>query len=253
MKRSEVLAQPYPCALLLSKKQAITQLLRKNHEVEASLKKQQYEQQEVQDSDNYSPNVSVDYWSWKADDEEVKKEEEKVDDVVVAPHVHDATHPNHAYWDFPSQVGGPEEMRKKLIDKILNEERIRDVLSSASVTEREINFHRVRQQQQTKYESAAAGRDISAPKSMSSAVPADYWDFSSEECFLSLVTCERQQLIDKILREEKHRYLLSTENIERNLNAQKNVAGPEHHYQSQSNSLPAASYWEWKACDICVY
>merc|ERR1712113_412720 len=158
--------------------------------------------------------------SWNADDEEVKKEEE--DDVVVAPHVHDATHPNHAYWDFPSQVDGPEEMRKKLIDKILNEERIRDVLSSASVTEREINFHRVRQQQQAKY-------NISAPKSISSSVPADYWDFSSEEGFLPLVRCEKQQLVDKILREEKQRYLLSTENIEKNLNAQKNVAGPEYH------------------------
>lgn len=213
-------------------------------EVQASSKNQQ-----VQDSDNYSPNVesasmedvSVDYWSWNADEEEAKKQEEKSEDVV-APHVHDASHPNHAYWDFPSQVNGPEDLKKQLIDKILKDERIRDILSSAAVTEREINFHRSRQQQRAN-KNTATMREIPAPKSVLSSVPADYWDFSSEEGFLTLVTSEKQQLINKILKEEEQRYVLSTENIENNLNVHEHNVGATQ--QSQSDSSPITPYWDW--------
>lgn len=169
-------------------------------------------------------NISADYWCWNADGQEEKSE-------VVAPHVHDSTHPNHAYWNFPSESRDPKDLKKQLIDKILNEERIRNILSSDTIEQREANFHRSKQgnKKSTTF----------APDSVLNSVPSNYWDFNpASEGLLSL----KQELINKILQEERQRYILSTENIENNLRMDDDIIGT----QSGMESSPTVeSYWDW--------
>jgi len=173
-----------------------------------------------------SVSTSTDYWCWNAE-EEVKE--------VVAPHVNDPSHPNNAYWDFPHESRDPQDMKKKLIDTILNEERIRNILSMESVESREINFHRMKKQ-------AKDDTDNYAPASVLNSVPSNYWDFNpAPEGLLSLVATEKQELIDRILKEEKQRYIVSTENIEKNLVNRDSC----EEKSNQEPSLPVSSYWDW--------
>lgn len=173
-----------------------------------------------------SVSTSTDYWCWNAE-EEVKE--------VVAPHVNDPSHPNNAYWDFPHESRDPQDMKKKLIDTILNEERIRNILSMESVESREINFHRMKKQ-------AKDDTDNYAPASVLNSVPSNYWDFNpAPEGLLSLVATEKQELIDRILKEEKQRYIVSTENIEKNLVSRDSC----EEKSNQEPSLPVSSYWDW--------
>lgn len=167
-------------------------------------------------------DVSIDYWNWSPEGKEHHE--------IIAPHVHDAGHPNHAYWDFPSKSCNPQDLKKQLIDKILNEERIRNILSSEAVEEREVNYHRSKEGNKK--------LDNVAPTSALQSVPSNYWDFNPvTEDLLSLVSRQKQELIYKILREEKQRFVLSTENIENNLRSSAckgTIAGST-----------ATSYWDW--------
>lgn len=174
-------------------------------------------------------NVSVDYWNWSA--------EEQNNHEIVAPHVHDASHPNNAYWDFPSKPCNPEDLKKQLIDKILNEERIRNILSSEAVEEREVNYHRHSREGHKK-------SDIVALESALQSVPSNYWDFNPvTEDLVSLVSRQKQELINRILKEEKQRFVLSTENIENNLRSSTCKGRVETAIETPSPTVE--SYWDW--------
>ena len=132
-------------------------------------------------------------------------------EVIFAPHVHDPTHPNHAYWDFPND--DPKTLKEKMIDRILNEERIRLLLSSKAVKAREVNYHRWMQQQQN-HDNMTTDKDILDSTS------ADYWNWNinaDPSNMLGSLAQQKKDIIKRILDEEKQRYILSTENIENNL------------------------------------
>lgn len=176
-----------------------------------------------------SENVSSDYWYWSAQ-EEAKEE-------VVAPHVHDPSHPNHAYWDFPSEPTNAEDLRQKIIDNILKEERIRQILSTKATEEREVNYH---QQKEGKKEYCSACR------SELDSMPENYWDFNaSSESGLSLLSNDKQALINRILREEQLRYILSTENIESHLVTSSKKGSPEAVRSNVDSGTVSTSYWDW--------
>lgn len=179
-------------------------------------------------------HVSTDYWYWSS-------EESKDDsDIIVAPHVHDPTHPNNAYWDYPSV---PEDLKKNLIDKILNEERIRELLSTEKMEEREINFHRSKKEAQENEDNY----DYNPDRNLNSQ-PDNYWDFnaSSENDLLSLLSREKQALINQILREEQLRYIVSSENIESNLVSSSEKMKAEGVVNGNSaSSSSSSSYWDW--------
>lgn len=175
-----------------------------------------------------SENVSTDYWFWNSE-EETKEE-------VVAPHVNDPSHPNHAYWDYPSGPTNAVEERQKVIDDILKEDRIRELLSSKTTEEREVNFHRSKQANKDHY---------SAPKHQLESIPENYWDFnaSSGNDLISVLSQDKQALINRILKEEQMRYIVSTENIENHLVASKE--GLEEIEGTLESVDVSASYWDW--------
>lgn len=187
-----------------------------------------------------SENVSsADYWYWNSE-EESKHEE------IVAPHVHDPTHPNHAYWDFPNEPTNEVELKEKLITKILNEERIRNLLSSEATEEREVNFHRSRNHNEDDKSKETCYYYYSASESELNAMPENYWDFnaSTEGDLISLLSKEKQALINRILKEEQLRYIVSTANIENHLvdASMESGKGQEEHVENTSIST---SYWDW--------
>ena len=177
-----------------------------------------------------STQVSVDYWCWNAEEEKVEREE------IVAPHVHDPTHPNHAYWDFPAESRDPEALKEKLINSILNEERIRNILQTGAVEDREVNYHRSKQgEEKTEYEYA--------PAHELESMPSNYWDFDNKDPdnMLSLLSQEQQEIVNRILEEERQRYIVSTENIENNLHRDIEDKAVE----DVEVSAASADYWQW--------
>ena len=177
-----------------------------------------------------SAQVSVDYWCWNTEEEKVDTEE------IVAPHVHDPTHPNHAYWDFPAESEDPQALKEKLIDSILKVERIRNLLRSETVEDREVTYHRLRQEEAKIEYEYAPGHELES-------VPSNYWDFddTNPDDMLSLLSEEQQQIINRILKEERQRHIVSTENIENNLLQEiesKTV-------QDVNVSLSSSDYWQW--------
>lgn len=187
-----------------------------------------YEVSQIASSDS----ISAEYWYWNADENAESKE-----DVIVAPHVHDPTHPNHSYWNFPNEPITAQDLKQKLIDKILNEERIRELLSSDVTEEREVNFHRQSNTSSKEYQTAS--------ESELNSMPENYWDFhaSYDNDLLSMLSKEKQALINRILKEEQQRYIVSMENIEKNLVSEKR---PEDELQSlEGSSSISISYWDW--------
>ena len=177
-----------------------------------------------------SAQVSVDYWCWNTEEEKVDTEE------VVASHVHDPTHPNHAYWDFPSESRDPRASKEKLINSILKEERIRNLLRAEAVEDREVNFHRSRKEQ------ANIEYDF-APAHVLKSVPSNYWDFDNNDPdnMLSSLSEEQKEIVNRILEEERQRHILSTQNIENNLRTEVEDKKEENVNVSTSSD----DYWQW--------
>merc|ERR1712038_1025841 len=57
------------------------------------------------------------------------------DQVMTAAHVNDASHPNHAYWDHPSDTLSPKDRQAQLLQSILKSEAIRNLLSVEHVSQ----------------------------------------------------------------------------------------------------------------------
>jgi hypothetical protein len=188
------------------------------------------------ESDTTSAQYSTDYWSWNNDDFPEEKENIDDDNLVVAPHVHDPTHPKHSYWDFPSIPNDVECVKQNLIQSILMDERIRALLSSESIEAREVNFHRSRKEMNSI-------DCIDAPVHALEKAPLNYWDFDAvdKDDLLTILAQEKEALIEKILREEKERYVVSTENIVYNLHNN----NMEEEVERELASPSTASYWDW--------
>ena len=111
--------------------------------------------------------VPVDHLGW-SDEKKVVKEE------IVAPHAYDASHPNHAYWDFPSDSKDPQVLKKKLTNTILKEESIRNLFRAETVEEREVKYHLSRQGHgKIEY--------VCAPAHVLESMPSNYWNFNHRD------------------------------------------------------------------------
>lgn len=172
-----------------------------------------------------SVQMSTDYWFWNTQEE---KQE------YIAPHVHDPSHPNNAYWDFPSETDDPKALKAKLIEKILNEERIRTILSSDAIEAREVEFHRLKKENQ-KLETSTG---LNLSKS------SNYWDWGHSPASDpdTVLSSEKQELINRLLKIERQRFVLSTENIENNLRL---ASEKMSSYDLGKKSSPVSSYWDW--------
>lgn len=176
------------------------------------------------------PEVEVytDYWTWVTTG--------GYQSEGVASHYHDLTHPNHAYWDFPFKSDDPTALKAQLIEKILYEERIRVLMSSEAIEAREVSYH------QTKKASKEEKIGDTEFKEGSS----NYWDWNSSDSgnLLSLVEEEEKQAsADKKWELEVQRYILSLDNIERNLRNYHDSLVDEDNISLSSNQVPL--YWAW--------
>ena len=191
------------------------------------------------ESDNAS---TVDYWYWDSSNSSGSSNEETKDEIV-APHVHDPTHPNHSYWDFPNKPINEDEIKQKVIDQILQEERIRHLLSCGAVQEQEVNFHRSRRDDGKKSYHSATKAELNS-------MPENYWDFNastigSDNDLLSLLSKEKRALIDRILKEEELRYIVSTANIEHHLKKQHQQQQQQVSSGFDGSAVVSTSYWDW--------
>jgi len=156
--------------------------------------------------------------------------------VITASHVHDATHPNHSYWDeLPQEPStttttlerSSQKTQAELLQSILQSEAIRSLLSVQHVSQvEELNSKPLLQlsdgamQQQVQHEFYSANvSDEYWDTSSYSTTTADhvkdashphhsYWD---EPARVTTQEGAKQALIQQILKEEQLRNLVSTE------------------------------------------
>jgi hypothetical protein len=168
------------------------------------------------------------------------------DGLVHAPHSLDATHPAQSYWNWPAQ----EETKEQLIARILEEERVRQLLSVSHVENNLV----IQAQQQRKTEENV--EMVSAPETdddyWKDYTPAtrtaqpqpSYWEWptlTEEE--------QRQQLIQQILEEEACRQTFSVAHIQKNLMTKQQTAPTTICTPLATGAVlggqEQASYWDW--------
>lgn len=167
---------------------------------------------------HFTPEHSDNYWAWEQD-EETKEEE-------VAPHVNDPTHPMHSYWDFPSEPITFDEKKREICARILEQEKIRQVLSCA-------NNSRF-QPQKIDCETTTTATYVhgSHVEDQSDEVH-QYWDFPST-------------VDDKYLEEAKCEDVLSANHIIQHLLVNCNANTTQSaNTESNSSNNQTQSYWDW--------
>jgi len=170
---------------------------------------------------------ATDYWYWNPEEESTE---------VTAPHVRDPTHPNHSYWDFPHESKDPQTLKNNLIENILKEERIRNILSCETIEANELEHRRTKK---------AKLECRSIPNS--TVTPSNYWDFHSgkQETLAQLDEIPRQELVKKIFKKEKLSFILSTENIEKNLKIDRETLLHKKCNYVEGTLSESTSYWMW--------
>ena len=190
--------------------------------------------------------------------------------IIRAPHTKDPSHPSNNYWDWPEdekeekkeeeEEETEETKKQELIQKILEEERIRQVLSIGHLEENLCSSFKeskeviVASQTSTTddddddYWSEGNNDDVGDTKtSIPSAVPQhqsqqSYWDWPT----LTPLE-EKERIIQSILEEERCREVLSVENIEAAIVRQSAalVSSSSSSVVTPKPSAKSDLYWDW--------
>ena len=183
--------------------------------------------------------------------------------VVVAPHVHDPTHPHSSYWDWDTspQATSYEAKRRALIERIVEEERARELTSAGHVV-------------QTILESQAANSAVASTSSPAGDdADESYWSFTPRSTDPDDATCaphtrdpnhpladywtwdtspqsadeQRQVLIDWILREEAARQATCLDAVVQGLiqSAARSSVGTNKAIVVEESKETAEGYWDW--------
>ena len=165
------------------------------------------------------------------------------DGLVHAPHSLDATHPAQSYWDWPAQ----EETKEQLIARILEEERVRQLLLVSHVEKNLIQTLLRKTEDHVEMMTAPETDDAywedGAPAPFTSQPQPSYWDWPT------LTEQEQHQLlIQQILEEEACRQTFSVAHIQENL-----ITKLQHAVPTIGKIAPlmgavggqASSYWDW--------
>lgn len=165
--------------------------------------------------------------------------------VVHAPHSLDATHPAQSYWNWPAQ----EDMKEQLIARILEEERVRQLMSISHVEENltralprktEENVERMSPPEKDHDYWFQPSEDYT-PTPCTTQVQPSYWDWPTltEEG-------QRQLLIQQILEEEACRQIFSVTHIQDNLMTKQQQAEPTRSTPLAGSVVREGScYWNW--------
>ena len=179
--------------------------------------------------------------------------------IVVAPHVHDPTHPHYSYWDWDTspQATNYEAKRRALIEQILEEERARQMTSAGHVVK-------------TILESQAPNSAIASTSSTTNDADESYWSFTPRTAdpadtihaphtrdlnhpladYWTWDTSpksadeQRQVLIDWILREEAARQSTCMDAVVQGL-IQSASFGTGNEIAVEEAKETAEGYWDW--------
>jgi hypothetical protein len=174
---------------------------------------------------------------------------------VTAAHIGDKNHPAHLYWDWTSAPCTEEDRKRVLLEKILKEESIRvgftiehiektlnkfasrstsDIVTSSSDKEENYWYW---DNKDARLEEAPHVSDKSHPNH-------EYWNFPSPPCTDAE---HKNTLLQKIIKEESIRQILSTKHIESNeTNDMNSIISPETEARIINSNSPADEcYWNW--------
>mmetsp|Transcript_29282 Transcript_29282/g.44954 ORF Transcript_29282/g.44954 Transcript_29282/m.44954 type:complete len:316 (+) Transcript_29282:207-1154(+) len=211
--------------------------------------------------------------------EEQEQEQQQQDNYVEGAHLKDESHPANSYWDWDEETS--EQNKEAVIERIVAEDKIRDVLSVDHMIQNTIRSNLkadIEEQNEDVKESAESYWEMPAPSdentTSSTFVQAQhardvshpknsYWDWP-------VMTEEDQKnaFLEQIVKEEEIRQLLSAQHMEDTMVADTNnedaemiesnvnsdsywndtqqdecVQAPLHTYD---DSHPHATYWEWE-------
>mmetsp|Transcript_434 Transcript_434/g.546 ORF Transcript_434/g.546 Transcript_434/m.546 type:complete len:350 (-) Transcript_434:97-1146(-) len=180
------------------------------------------------------------------------KEREGTVEYIVASHVHDETHPAHAYWDEGGCHVTEEEKRESLIQTILREEKCRQILESSNIERQLLKDASARRNVSTEIPASPESDNywewnspepkiIQAPHAEDDSHPANaYWDWKTH------TVCEiKEKMISDILEEEKIRVMLSAEHVEKSLLEERQEETKEAEICNQEVTAGGESYWDW--------
>ena len=182
------------------------------------------------------------------------------DTIIVAPHVHDPTHPHYSYWDWDTspQATNYEAKRRALIEQILEEERARQMTSAGHVV-KTILDSQAANSVVTSTSSTANDADesywsftprstdpadtIRAPHTRDPNHPlADYWTWDTSP---KSADEQRQVLIDWILREEAARQATCMDAVVQGLIQSASSVGTGNEIAVEESKESAEGYWDW--------
>jgi hypothetical protein len=207
-----------------------------------------------------SPNASVETISANGEYEEIEGywdmevENDVADEVVVAQHVRDNTHPLNAYWDWDTSPKTNDQQRNDIIQNILVEESIRFTLSVAhmeqclkeSATENSRTKVMTSNHEETDDDYWIMKEDLEepvAPHTVGLTHSSNhYWNWPSSADPSSNEV--RELFLRLILEEDNARKILSIQHVEKNLRHHSKVMNNNIAEEDTSDEL-STSYWMW--------
>jgi len=175
---------------------------------------------------------------------------------VTAAHVGDKNHPANSYWDWTSAPCTEEERKRVLLEQILKEESIRTAFTIEHIEETLNQFASSSKISDGVTSSLKnddnywfwKNKDASlqeAPHVNDDSHPNhEYWHFPSPPC----TDVERNKsLLEKIMKEESIRQILSTKHMESNEISKLNfiISSETRARIINSNTLTDDHYWNW--------
>eukprot|EP00978_Attheya_sp_CCMP212_P034684 scaffold146666_cov65-Attheya_sp.AAC.1 len=180
-------------------------------------------------------------------------ENDVADEVVVAQHLRDDTHPLNAYWDWDTSPKTKDQQRNDMIQNILAEESIRSTLSvthieqglKQSAAENSRTKLMTSNHEETDDDYWIMKEDLEetvvphpAPLTHSSN---HYWNWPSSAEPSS--TEVKELFLRLILEEDNARKILSIQHVEKNLRHHSKVMN--NHIAEDTSDELSTSYWMW--------
>lgn len=177
--------------------------------------------QKGSDESTTNDNQNDDYWDEGNTNNSLGRKRRT---ILESKHVRDGNHPLHSYWDWQDRaVLSRSEQKKQLVDRIIESERMRQLLSIEHV-------------EKVLLASSKANDAVS----FSEPAHDSYWHWETTNDDINDNSAEetKEEIINRILKEEKDRQLLSSERIIENVILQNK--------EIEQQLVPEnKGYWDW--------
>jgi len=180
---------------------------------------------------------SDDYWDWPAQDITCTAFIER--QLIHNAHAIQEDEPDHKvdaydnYWDWDATPESVENDAKELLERILEDEKVRLLFTAKSIEETLIRNAHLEQEkkEQVQAENSAILGNI-----------CGYWDWNQDDLTNHAQT--KHELIDRIVQEEKIRVMLSADHLTVKLRQEAVAESSQPHVNAQDVH---AHYWTWQS------